>query len=59
MIEINEVMENVIILNKDDQIKKSTKPLTENQWSSVVENEKTIGMLSKGYIMNLIEVHIF
>lgn len=60
MIKIDEAMEkNVIVLNKDDKIDEAAKLLTENNISGapVVDNEKIVGMLSEGDIMNLLEVH--
>lgn len=60
MIKVNEAMEkNVIILNKDDKIKEAAKLLTANKISGapVIEDEKIIGIVSEGDIMNLLETH--
>lgn len=60
MIKVNEAMEkNVIILNKDDKIKEAAKLLTENKITGapVMEDEKIIGIVSEGDIMNLLEIH--
>jgi CBS domain-containing protein len=60
MIKVNEAMEkNVIILNKDDEIKEAAKLLTENKISGapVIDDEKIIGIVSEGDIMNLLEIH--
>lgn len=60
MIKISEAMENnVIVLNKDDKIEEAAKLLSGNKISGapVVENDKVLGILSEGDIMDLLDVH--